>query len=297
MNNIRHISDSEVATVLKMEDLIPRVRKTMVDYSRGLIEQPARRILPVREHHGYFTGMSAVTPYGMGAKILSYYPKNCEQNLSTHMSLIVLFRPESGEPLALIEGRLITEMRTAAATAVFFDAVASQNVTTMAILGSGAQGEYHAATLAKIRNFDEIRIWNRTSGRANKLAEKIGGIATSCEKAVRNADIVVAATGSSEPIINGGWLSPKAKIASVGWSGKDGAELDSTTMSNIVVVDSREGTTTESGRYDSKIYAELGEILDGSLTIDPNRIVVFDSIGMACQDIATASLVLEKLSA
>lgn len=120
---------------------------------------------------------------------------------------------------------------------------------------------------------------------------------TSCEKAVRNADVVIATTASSQPIFNGEWLTPGAKVASVGWAGADGGELDAGTMSNIVIVDSREGALVESGnvrRHKAEIHAELGEILNGSKSVDPDAIVVFESIGMACQDIATASLVLKN---
>jgi ornithine cyclodeaminase/alanine dehydrogenase-like protein (mu-crystallin family) len=114
---------------------------------------------------------------------------------------------------------------------------------------------------------------------------------------VRNADVVIAATASSEAVFDGAWLAPGAKVASVGWAGADRGELDANTMSNVVIVDSREGALVESGnvrRYNADIHAELGEILDGSKLLDPDAIVVFESIGMACQDIATASLVLRN---
>ena len=119
----------------------------------------------------------------------------------------------------------------------------------------------------------------------------------SCEDAVRDADVVIATTASPEPIFNGDWLKPGARVASVGWAGADGGELDAITMSNVVVVDSREGALVESGnvrRSDAEIYADLGEVLDGSKPVDPAATVVFESIGMACQDLAAASLVLQR---
>jgi len=281
-----------------MEDLIPAMRQAMIDFSQGNVGQPTRQILSVKEHNGFFGGMPAVTPVGMGAKLVAFYPENGKKNLPTHLATIVLFEPETGEPLVVMDGRLITEMRTAAVTATYVDAVAAQDVKILAILGAGLQGESHVEALSHIRKFDEIRIWNRTPERAAKLAEKVGGKAMGAEEAVRGADIVITATGSTEPIIDGRWLGPAAKVASVGWSGADGAELDAATMRNTVVVDSRAGTEAESGnirRHKPEIYAELGELLDGSRPLDPSATVVFDSIGMACQDVAGAALVWAKI--
>ena len=297
---MRFVTESEVAAVLRMEDLIPAMRQAMIDFSRGRVGQPTRHIVPVTQYGGFFGGMPAVTPSGMGAKLVAFYPDNGKKNLPTHMATIVLFDPETGEPLVVMDGRLITEMRTAAVTATFVDAVAAPDGKTLAVLGAGLQAESHIEALSHVRKFDEIRIWNRTPERAARLAEKLGGKAMGAEEAVSGADVVVTATGSTEPIIDGRWLTPGTKLASVGWSGADGAELDAATMANTVIVDSRAGTQAESGnvrRHKPEVYAELGELLDGSRPVDPSATVVFDSIGMACQDVVAAALVWAKIGA
>jgi thiomorpholine-carboxylate dehydrogenase len=294
---VPYLDEATVAEVLRMEELIPSMRQAMIDYSAGRVAQPARKILDVEPHGGYFGGMPAVSAEAMGAKLVSFYPGNSSKGLETHLALIALFNPETGEPLVTMDGGLITKMRTAAVTATFIDAVATKNVKSLAILGAGAQAESHIEALSLVRQFDDVRIWNRTPDRAEEFAEKIGARVTSCEEAVRNADVVIATTASSEPVFNGEWLTPGAKVASVGWAGADGGELGANTMSNVVIVDSREGALMESGnvrRFNADIYAELGEILDGSKSVDPDAIVVFESIGMACQDIAAASLVLKN---
>ncbi len=295
--NIPYLDEAAVAKVLRMKELIPSMRQAMIDYSAGRVAQPARRILNVEPHGGYFGGMTAVGAESMGAKLVSFYPGNSDKGLETHMAIIALFNPETGEPLVTMDGGLITKMRTAAVTATFIDAVAAENVRSLAILGAGAQAESHFEALSLVRQFDDVRIWNRTPENAEDLARKSGARMVSCEEAVRNADVVIATTASSAPILDGEWLAPGAKVASVGWAGADGGELDANTMSNVVVVDSNEGALVESGnvrRYKAEIYAELGEVLDGSKPLDPDAIVVFESIGMACQDIAAASLVLEN---
>ncbi|TMH35325.1 MAG: ornithine cyclodeaminase family protein [Betaproteobacteria bacterium] len=278
---MRYIDEAAIERVLRMEELIPAMRRAMIDFSQGRVEQPARRMLEVPPHAGFFGSMPAASHAALGAKLVTFYPRNAERALHTHHAVIVLFRPDSGEPLVVMDARLITELRTAA------------------VLGAGTQGRSHIAALSCIRRFDEIRIWNRTPERAQSLAEDVGALAVaSREDAVRGADVVVVATSSAEPVLEGRWLKPGAKVATVGWSGRDGCEVDAQAMSNVVIVDSREGALTESGnvlRSRASIYAELGEVLSGSAPIAPNATVVFDSIGMACQDIAAGWLVCERL--
>ena len=295
-----YIDEAAVASILRMPELIAAMRQAMIDFSQGRIVQPTRRLLEVGAHDGYFGSMPAVSEHAVGAKLVTFYPSNAEKSLPTHMAVIVLFCPESGEPMMIMDGRLITEMRTAAVTAAYVDAVAAPDVSCLAILGAGTQGRIHVEALSAIREFREIRIWNRTPGKAERLAELVNGKAVSCEEAVRGAEVVIAATSSTEPVLNGEWLMQGAKVASVGWGDADVGELDAATMSNVVIVDSREGALAESGnvrRFDAKIYAELGEVLDGSRPVDQRATLVFDSIGMACQDIAAATLVYDKLAA
>ncbi len=297
---MRLVDEATIAGVLSIEDLIPVMRQTMIDFSRGLIAQPPRRMSAVPLHGGFFGSMPAASAHAVGAKLVTFYPNNVGKNLPTVMAAIALFRPETGEPLMMMDGRLITEMRTAAVTAAYIDAVAAPDVKTLAVLGAGIQGRSHIHALSHVRTFEEIRIWSRTPERAEHLAADTGGKAMSLEETVRDADVVVVATSSPEPVLEGKWLRPRAKVATVGWVGPDSAEVDGATMSHLVIVDSREGTLAESGnirRYNARIYAELGEVLDGTRPVDPDDTVVFDSIGMACEDVAAAMLVYEKLVA
>src|SRR5262249_40221615 len=244
--------------------------------------------------------MPAASAKALGAKLVTVYPGNAEKSLHTHMAVIALFRPGTGEPIAIMDGRLITEMRTAAVTATYVDAVAASDVKTLAIIGAGTQGKSHIEALLHVRKFEEIRIWNRTRERAERLAQAVGGKAMSREEAVHDADVVVVATSSTEPVLEGKWLRSGAKVATVGWGGADGGEVDAVTMSHVIIVDSREGTLAESGnirRFNAEIHAELGEVLAGERRINPAATVVFDSIGMACEDIAAATLVYNKLVA
>lgn len=295
---MRFIDDRMITEVLRMEDLIPRMRQVMIDFSQGQFVHPVRRMMSVEPHGGYFGSMPAASATALGAKMVTFYPDNAGRGLPTHMAVIVLFRPETGEPMVVMDGHRITQMRTAAVTAAYIDAVAARDVDSLAILGAGAQAKNHLEALSHVRKFSDIRIWNRTHERAVNLAETVGGRAMTCEDAVRDADVVIVATSSKVPVFDGQWLSAGAKVATVGWAGADGGEVDAATMSHTVVVDSREGTLADSGnirRYNPTIHAELGELLDDSCALNLDGIVVFDSIGLACQDLAAATLVLDKL--
>ena len=115
--NVPYIDHDTIAGVLRMRDLVPRMREAMIDYSAGRTRQPPRRIMEVSEHGGFFGGMPAVSPTAMGAKLVAFYPRNADTGLETHMALIALLDRATGRPLVTMDGGLITKMRTAAVTA------------------------------------------------------------------------------------------------------------------------------------------------------------------------------------
>ncbi len=295
---MQFIDEQRVSELLSLEELIPAMRQALIDFSGGAIRQPARRFVDVPGSTGFFGAMPAAASGALGAKLVSAYPDNGNKGLAAHHAVIVMFDPSTGVPIVSMDGRLITELRTAAVTAAFLDAAAPETIRSVAVLGAGLQAHAHIDALRLVRQFDDLRIWNRTASRAEHLAAETGGRSMTCEQAVRDADVVIVATASREPVLDGNWLKPGARVASVGWSGQDGAELDAVTMSNVVIVDSREGTAAESGnvrRYAPQIRGELGELFAGRIQVDADETVVFDSIGMACQDVVAAALVCRKL--
>lgn len=296
---MRYIDESTVAKLLQLPELIAVMRQAMIDLSCGRVVQPQRHVLAVPESDGMLVAMPVASATAVGAKLVSIYPEEAAHGGHTHNAVIVLFDPASGEPLVAMDGRLITEMRTAAVTAAFVDAVAAPEVSSLAILGAGVQGASHLRALRHVRRFADVRIWSRTPERAARLAAEAGGRALDREEAVRDADVVVVATAAHDPVLEGRWLRPGATVASVGWAGTEGAELDAAAMGNIVVVDQRAAAQAGSGnvrRHAAVIFAELGEILDGRRQVPAGATVVFDSTGMGCQDLAAAALVWRRLS-
>ena len=292
---MEYLAEDKIRQLLKTEQLIAAMRRVLAEFSEGKWQQPLRGVLA---QQGGFFGVMPASGESMGIKMVTYYPGNAGTNLPTHMAVIALFHPETGEPLALMDGRYITEMRTAAVSAVATDALAAPAAKVLALLGAGVQGRAHLEALRHVREFEEIRIWNRTPERAERFAEEHGVRATGLEEAVREADVVVTATSAQEAILKGDWLKPGAHVNAVGASRPNWRELDDAAMSNVVIVDSYGGARNEAGDVmlsGVTPFAELGEVLNGTKRVDPGATTIFKSLGMAVEDVAAAKLVYEAL--
>lgn len=296
---IPFLEETAVRQVLRMQDLIPAMERALIDFSVGRVRQPVRQLVPVPEHDAIMGLMPAVYGDIMGCKLVNVYPRNSERALPTHLAVIALFRSATGEPIAIMDGRLITEMRTAAVSAAAVKLLSPPGVHSLAILGSGVQARAHFEALSLVRKFYEVRVWSRNPEHARRFATEIGGFATSAEDAVRAADVVVTVTNSPAPIVLGEWLKPGALVCAVGAVGRARRELDDRTMGGIVIVDSREAAAEESGDLllaGATVYAELGELLAGTKVLPPaGTLTVFKSLGLAVEDLAAARLVLKTL--
>ena len=291
------LDEAAVRRHLRIEALIPAMRQAFIDFSAGRVEQPVRRMLG---QHGGFFGIMPASGKAMGIKMVTFYPDNAEKGLPTHMALITLFEPETGEPLAVMDGTWITELRTAACSAVATEVLAAPDAKVLAILGTGVQGRAHVEVLPQVRQFEEIRVWNRTLAHAERFVEEHGGVVMSAEAAVRDADVVVTGTSAHEPVLQGAWLKPGAHVNAVGSPRPDWRELDDAVMANVIVVDSYAGARTESGDVilsGAEIHAEIGEVLAGTKAARADETTVFKSLGMAIEDVASARLVYENATA
>jgi ornithine cyclodeaminase/alanine dehydrogenase-like protein (mu-crystallin family) len=292
------LTREQIRGVLFYEDLIPVIRQALMDFSAGRAVQPIRTIMQAPGREGWLGVMPCIYGEVMGAKLVTFYPCNAPRQIATHMAVIQLFRTETGEPLATMDGELITEMRTAAVSAVAIDKLAARDAKVLAILGSGAQARSHVRALAGIRSFSEIRVWSRSPEHAQKFAGKVGARVMGAEEAVRGADVVLTLTSSPTPILQGEWLSPHAMVCAIGAATPDRRELDEVTMRGAVVVESREAATREAGDIvlaGAQVAAEIGELLNGAELVRGERPVVFKSVGIAIEDIATAKLAYERL--
>jgi ornithine cyclodeaminase/alanine dehydrogenase-like protein (mu-crystallin family) len=294
VNQPLFLNEEQVRQHLHLADLIPAMEKALINFSEGKVTQPVRSVIKVDPLEGFLGLMPALTPEGLGLKAVTFYPSNAERGIPTHMATIFLVDPQTGTPLAIMDGTLITETRTAAVSAAATKLLAAPDSKILAILGSGVQALSHVEALRLVRRFEEVRVWSPTKEHAKRFAEEIGGIAVSAEEAVRGADVVVTVTNSKTPVLNGSWLKPGCHVNAIGACRPDWRELDDEAMANVVFVDSHEGVMKESGDVilsDARIYAELGEALAGKVPSRANETTIFKSLGMAVEDIAAALLV------
>lgn len=289
------LDEAAVRRLLRMDEVIPVMERALADLSLGKVVQPVRTMLPVTAHGG-FLGLMPAYADALGAKLVTLYPNN--QGIPTHHAMILLFKPETGEPLVIMDGRLITEVRTAAVSAVATQYLTRRDASVLAFIGSGVQARSHLEALRLVRTFREVRVWSPRG--AEDFARQHGiRAAASAQEAVTGADVVVTATSSQTPVLSGHWLSPGTHINAVGAPRPDWRELDDDVLRRArIYVDSRDACRQESGDVIAagRIFAEVGEVVAG---VQPARqsteeITLFKSVGLAVEDVATADLVYRK---
>jgi ornithine cyclodeaminase len=298
------LSETEVRELLDLDQLVDALADAHKDLSAGEASMPPRIAAMVQERQGLLGVMPAYLPSaGLACKLVTLFPQNTDRH--THQAVIVVFDPENGTPLALMDGTYITATRTAAGSALATRLLAREDAEVLALLGTGVQAQSHARALPRVRRFTEIRVAGRDRARAEALAQEIGPHAravSSYEEAIRNADVVAATTHSTDPIVRREWLSPGVHINSVGLN-PAGREVDEQTVADaVLVVESRDsalapppaGAPELAGVSPADVNAELGELVAGTKPgrTSQDEITLYKSVGVAVQDVAAAALVL-----
>jgi alanine dehydrogenase len=294
------LSEKDVRAVLSMADLIPAMEAALDQFSAGHVKQPLRNIVEVGGH-AFYGVMPAYMgrPAALGTKLVSVYHSNAERGLPSHLATIVLQDPETGGLLAVMDGRYITEARTAAVSAASARHLAREDARVLAILGSGVQAHSHLDALTRVRSFEEIRVWGRNAAR----------VTASPEAAADHADVIVLVTASREPILRGDSVRKGAHVCAVGACRPDQREMDTALVRNArVFVDSRTGALAEAGDLvipikdgaidASHIAGEIGDVFGGRTAgrRSADDITIFKSLGMAVEDVAAAQLAFERAS-
>jgi len=316
------LSEKDVRAVLSMDDLIDTMSAALVQFSTAAVQQPLRTVVAVSQPEprggGFYAVMPAFIPQpaALGTKLVTVYESNAARALPTHLATIVLLDPETGELQAILDGRYITEARTAAVSAVSARHLARPDARVLAIVGSGVQARSHIEALIRVRRFDEIRVWGRDPGRLFSLVEEmLPRVGTrlvpveSVRDAVRDAAIVALVTAAREPVVERGWIAPGAHICAVGACRPDQREMDTALVRDArLFVDSRSGALAEAGDIvmpiregaftASHIAGELGEVIGGQVKgrQSADEITIFKSLGMAVEDVAAARLAWERAS-
>jgi ornithine cyclodeaminase len=306
------LTEADVQAVLPMQDLIPAMRMALAQYSSGAAQQPLRTVLEIGDRKSFFGVMPAalVDPAAVGTKLVTVVGTNRDIGLPTHLATIVLLDPDTGALVALVDGRYITEARTAAVSAVSADVLANPDASTLAVLGSGVQARSHVEALGCVRRLRDVRVWSPTKARRDSFVRDLQAHVTgslhaagSAREAVEGADLVVLATSSPTPVVQSGWVMDGAHICAVGACRPTHREMDAALVARArTFVDSRIGAIAEAGDLvlalaqgaigKDHIAGEIGELVSGRIAGRENRaqVTLFKSLGMAVEDVAAAHL-------
>ena len=310
------LSESDVRATLSMAGLIDTMESALIAFSAGRVVQPVRMTMELRER-AFFALMPAYDQEHalFGAKLVTVIPENHGTAFASHQAIVSLSDPATGELLALMDGRYITEARTAAVSAVSTRHLARADARVLAIIGSGVQAHSHLQALPLVRAFREIRVWSPNAAHVAQFVAKFTApfrlsagapvqTAGSAEEAVRGADVVVLATASVSPVIEDSWVGAGTHVIGVGACRPTQREMDPALVARAyLVVDSRAAALQESGdillamregRFgEDHIGAELGEVACSRRRgrVDAGEVTVFKSLGLAIEDVVSAGLV------
>jgi len=324
------LSARDVHRLLPYDECAHAMRAALVALARGEVYQPLRTVLRPPGAAGLMALMPAylasgsagadgsagesVEPAAYGLKAICITPANPATGLDAHQGIVLLSSTATGEPLAVLNASALTEIRTAAVSAVATGLLARVDADVLAIVGTGVQARAHVLAISGARKLALIRVAGRdlarTTAFAASLAEQVAVPVVACASArdaVAGAGIIVTATSSAVPVVQRDWIGDGAHINAIGACLPAARELDSQTVAAAALfADSRESVTSESGDYllaladgaigSGHIRAEIGEILAGTEAgrTGPRQITVFESLGLAVEDIAAAALVYHK---
>jgi ornithine cyclodeaminase len=309
------LSGQAVRSVLGYPECADAMRDALAARARGEVFQPLRSVLKPDGAAGLMALMPSYwqdQPAGYGLKAITITPGNPAAGLDTHQGIVLLSASATGEPVAVLNASAVTEIRTAAVSAVATSVLANSDADVLAIIGTGVQARAHLQAIGATRRLAEIRVAGSSPDKAARLIADLAPFVSGdvklvacggAEEAVAAAGIVVTATNSAEPVIRRDWLSPGTHINAVGACLPSFRELDTATVADAALFcDSRESVIAEAGDYvlaaadgavgPDHIKAELGDLLTGEA--DGRRgereITIFESLGLAVEDLAAAAV-------
>jgi len=313
------LSEADVRSVLGMSDLIAAMEAALVAFSTGAARQPLRTVLEVGEHRSFFGVMPAYVPSAgaLGTKLVTVYETNAAVGLPSHLATILLLDPGTGALQAVMDGRYITEARTAAVSAVSARLLARPHASVLALIGSGVQARSHLAALGRVRALRDVRVWSPNESRRRAFVESAARTAAcpvrdvaSARDAVTGADLIALVSSSRTPIVISDWIAPGAHVCAVGACRPDQREMDTALVTRgRLFVDSREAALAESGDVvipigegaigPEHIAGELGSLAAGGIVGRqwPDQVTIFKSLGMAVEDVTAAQLAYEHARA
>ncbi|MDP6503753.1 MAG: ornithine cyclodeaminase family protein [Planctomycetota bacterium] len=312
---MRILSSNDIRHALPMSECIAAIRQAVVALSKGEFEVPER--IPMESGGGISLVMSALWPEknATSTKLISIYPDNPAKGLPTIHGLLILQDSSIGRPVALMDSASLTALRTGALCGVAAEALCKEDKPVVAIFGAGKQARTQAEAVRAVHDVSQIRIYSRTRSNVEEFVEELSEqawcdcevyAADSSSAAVKDADIVMCATTSSMPILNGDDIKPGAHVSAIGAFTPEDRELDSQLVqrADLLVVDTYVGALDEAGDFlipmneglirREDFSTEIGEVVAGTKTgrTSPEQITIFKSVGNAAFDVASAPIAL-----
>ncbi|MBD3380098.1 MAG: alanine dehydrogenase [Candidatus Omnitrophica bacterium] len=308
------IDQKTIKKLVSIKDAVKAVEKGFKDYGRGKVQMPPKVYLYFKKHNGDLRAMPVYDEAvdRAGIKWVNVHPGNRRKGLPTVMGLMILSDPRSGFPLAVMDATLATALRTGAAGGVAAEYMSAKASETVALVGCGRQACSQLEALAAVRVIKEARVWGKTGKEAENFCSsvKVRGVdllpAGTPRECVKGADIIVTTTPARKPIVKLSWLKEGAHINAIGADAPGKQELEPSILKHSrLVVDSWE-QASHSGEINvplrrksitrRNVYADIGEIVSGKKKgrLKETEITVFDSTGLAVQDIVVADLIYRK---
>jgi alanine dehydrogenase len=310
------LSESQVETLVDLDELIAALERAHIQYSTGDAVMPVRLVVPLPQVGGRITSMPGYLnrDRALGMKVVTYFRANDTRGLPAILATIMLFSPETGKLVALMDGTYITTIRTACASALATRVLANSEARSLGVIGAGVQARAHIRALSRVRKLEQVKIYSPSGSSGQRIKQDLENplnlhidLVARAEEAVRDADLVVTASTATEPVIRAPWLKPGAHINAVGSHRADAREIDGATLSRCrIVVDSRQAIMAECGDVllaiqeksldPGAVDAEIGEVLAGSKKgrTAATELTLYKSVGIAVQDVAAAELVYRK---
>ena len=300
------LNKKEVQNLIDMREVITVVETAFRDWTEGKGEMPSKVYLKVKD--GDFRAMPAALPGAAGMKWVNVHTGNPAKGLPTVMAVLIYNDPATGYPLAIMDATEATAFRTAATSAIASKYLARKDSRTLGIVGAGRQSYYHIIAHQQIFKLNEIRVWDILPGATERLIESLKNMPIkkcSIEKVVK-ADIVCTLTPAQHPVVEKKWLVPGTHINAVGADAEGKEELEPAILNEALLVVDDLRQASHAGEINvpvskgllkkDQIYAELGEIIAGRKKgrTDNQTITLFDSTGLAIEDIAVAKLLYNK---
>ncbi len=311
------LTRSDLERAITMKDAIEATESAFAELAQGTARLPPRSIINIEKENGVFLVMPAylATSKSLVVKVVSVFEQNpAKYGMSTISAIVIVNDPDTGRPLAVMEGGYLTASRTAAASAVATKYLARPNSKIVGVIGAGVQSRKQLLAVSEVRDFEEALVYDispqRSQNYATEMSEKLGIDVVkveNVESAVTNTDILIVATTSRQPVVRGVWIKNGTHINSIGWMGPSARELDTDVVKKSkLIVDSMDATLSESGDIiipiaegaitRDHIYSELGRIIIGEKKgrTSDDEITLWKSVGLAIQDAAVAKLAYER---